>query len=261
MAVHFMYIDGYPAICKNSAWQKQKSFMDKAKSKTKTGLGDTLVAAEKAWGQVKFEWLDAGMARDDPSGKWRSEEHIAEKKARAKIHLDTKVKIAARALEVAASKARVTGDNAALSTKARTAAKAISAELLKQAANLKGIKLDDFDAAVVNFRRVIALPATTFKPKVLALETKLNDVARTPTVAEWNRLDLKNAFRSVANTLGNDPQYKDIWPTWKPWDGLQVEKNPKLHGTPSVEVQSQEILEIVNKVRPELNKLKVRVGV
>jgi len=29
----------YPAVCTNTVWQKHKSFADKAKPKTKTGLG------------------------------------------------------------------------------------------------------------------------------------------------------------------------------------------------------------------------------
>ena len=36
----------WPATLTDAAWQKKKSFLDKAKSKTKTGLGEALTAAE-----------------------------------------------------------------------------------------------------------------------------------------------------------------------------------------------------------------------
>jgi len=36
----------YPTALKNIAWQKKKSFKDKTKAKTKTGLGEALTAAE-----------------------------------------------------------------------------------------------------------------------------------------------------------------------------------------------------------------------
>ena len=49
----------WPAALTDAAWQKKKSFMDKAKSKTKTGLGAELIKAQKAWNLVKFDNLIA----------------------------------------------------------------------------------------------------------------------------------------------------------------------------------------------------------
>ena len=45
----------YPPEALNAAWQKKKSFMDKAKSKTKTGLGESLVKAEAEWKKINFD--------------------------------------------------------------------------------------------------------------------------------------------------------------------------------------------------------------
>src|SRR5262245_12005662 len=58
----------YPADLTNAQWQKQKSFLDKTKSKTKTGLGDALKEAQKAWGEIPFKKLSrrsADMQHDD----------------------------------------------------------------------------------------------------------------------------------------------------------------------------------------------------
>ena len=49
----------WPAALTDAAWQKKKSFMDKAKSKTKTGLGASLTTAQKAWNLIKFDNLVA----------------------------------------------------------------------------------------------------------------------------------------------------------------------------------------------------------
>lgn len=48
----------YPAAAKNTLWQKQKSFRDKLKKATKTGLGAQLEASEKAFGKIDFKKLD-----------------------------------------------------------------------------------------------------------------------------------------------------------------------------------------------------------
>src|SRR5258708_16043821 len=49
----------WPATLTDAAWQKKKSFLDKAKSKTKTGLGAELTKAQAAWKLVKFDNLIA----------------------------------------------------------------------------------------------------------------------------------------------------------------------------------------------------------
>lgn len=45
----------WPAALTNAAWQKKKSFLDKTKSKTKTGLGAELLKAEAAWKDINFK--------------------------------------------------------------------------------------------------------------------------------------------------------------------------------------------------------------
>ena len=48
----------YPVVAKNVSWQKQKSFRDKLKKATKTGLGTQLEAAEKAFAKIDCNKLD-----------------------------------------------------------------------------------------------------------------------------------------------------------------------------------------------------------
>src|SRR6185436_7040308 len=59
MTVPIAAFQVYSVVCTDRMWQKHKSFKDKAKASTKTGLGPTLKAAEKAWGNIKWAQLDA----------------------------------------------------------------------------------------------------------------------------------------------------------------------------------------------------------
>src|SRR5258708_12349021 len=74
----------YPAALTNTAWQKKKSFLDKAKSKTKTGLGDELLKAEAAWKLVKFDLLDAKGKVCPRPVDWDNAKHPAEAHYKAK---------------------------------------------------------------------------------------------------------------------------------------------------------------------------------
>ena len=96
----------------------------------------------------------------------------------------------------------------------------ISNDTQALAAKLKGIKLDDFDAEAAHFTKLLEIAAASSGKKVAELEQKIADWVKTPTRRAWTDLGLKNGFRSLANTLGNDPRYADLWVTWKPWDGL-----------------------------------------
>jgi len=133
----------YPTALKNSTWQAKKSFKDKTKSKTKTGLGEALAAAEKAWGAIDFDELIAG--KQNLAGKSLAVQQAGKKKAQE--YLDGPVmRQAIASLEAAASKAKTTGKNTSLSTTAAKAATALSGALLTQAKLLHDIKLDDFQA-------------------------------------------------------------------------------------------------------------------
>ena len=244
---------GYPVVCSNKTWQGKKSFMDKAKKATKTGLGDTLLKAEVAYKLIKWEKLDVKM-----QGKLANADAIRASKAEAVKHYNNVVKPAIRAMEIAAGKARVTSVNPVLSTTAKAAAKAMSVPLHKHCVALKGLKLDDFDEAVVRWQKGVDLWRGRLKGNVAKLEQELDDLEKNPTKANWTD-DVTQAFRSVANSLGNNPEFADIWPTWRPWDGLQHDRHPKLKsGKATAEEEKAAVLALINQVRPHLNALKRR---
>ena len=135
----------YPTALKNATWQSKKSFKDKTKSKTKTGLGEALTLAEKDWGKIDFNKLIA--AKQNLTGKNATQYTAAYNTAKA--YLDGPVVTKAiNSLNAAANKARTTAKNTALSAKAITAAGALSGPLLAQVKLLHDIKLNDFAAPV-----------------------------------------------------------------------------------------------------------------
>ncbi len=75
----------YPAVATNAAWQKKKSFLDKAKAKNKTGVGPKLVAAEAAWGKIPFADLDD--SKNKPTTSVQSQASVTKAKA-AEIKVD-----------------------------------------------------------------------------------------------------------------------------------------------------------------------------
>jgi hypothetical protein len=140
----------YPAALTNTAWQKKKSFLDKAKSKTKTGLGAELLKAVAAWKNIDFKLLKAeGKVFPMPS-QWDTARQTAVS------HYDDKVKKASAAALVAASKAATTKGNKALSKTAQTAAGQIEVGLRTVSLRLLGIKFGDFDLAKTNLEELTA---------------------------------------------------------------------------------------------------------
>jgi len=102
----------YPSVCTNTVWQKHKSFADKAKSKTKTGLGETLKAAEKAWAKIVWTDLDAKKLKATTVTAARANE------VKAKTAL-VNVANAKATVTTARAKALETKGNTALSAGAR----------------------------------------------------------------------------------------------------------------------------------------------
>jgi hypothetical protein len=172
----------YPTALKNAAWQSKKSFKDKAKSKTKTGLGEALTTAEKDWGQIKFDNLIA--AKQGLAGKSVTEMQAGRKTAQA--YLDGPVVTKAiTSLEAAASKARVTAKNSALSTSAVKAATALSGPLLAQAKLLKDIQLKDFEP-VVKVRLDIGRWENQHTEYLHSMDTIRDDLKEKKDKAAWD---------------------------------------------------------------------------
>ncbi len=180
MSVKFNYLT-YPTIITNTDWQKKKSFLDKARSATKTGLGDTLIKAQAAYKKVNFAKMEAGSVL----GRITGIQAVTDAKLAAQQELDGPVKVAFEAIMLASRTARTTSTNAKLSSTAKTAAAAISAKLLEVAANLKSIKLDDFDAAADKYRNGMIQQSkgvvAKLKNAIPKVERFISEARKTPT--------------------------------------------------------------------------------
>ena len=144
--MHITFNTKWPDALTDAAWQKKKSFMDKAKSKTKTGLGAELGKAETAWKLIVFDALDATKAAGKLGNPviFNKPEHYAAAKLVA-INHSAVVLEAIKALRTAAGKAATTKVNKDLSSTAKTAAASIENGLKAQVALIQTISLKDFD--------------------------------------------------------------------------------------------------------------------
>lgn len=132
----------YPSRCKNVVWQKFKSFKDKAMPKThKTGLGDTLKAAEAAWNKIDWNTMDLKKQKATTLSDAKT------KQAKAKLALKN-VEAAKTALDVAREKAMATKANTKLSTEARNQAETMANGLKSAVGWLNQIDISDFDTQV-----------------------------------------------------------------------------------------------------------------
>jgi len=131
----------YPSGCTNAAWQKHKSFKDKTKAKTKTGLGDTLKAAEKAWANITWKELDAKTLK----AVTLKTAQVNQVKARAQM---MNVRSAKDKVTVAQAKALETMKNTALSADAKRQAEVISNGLKFALTNLNKVDINDFQEEI-----------------------------------------------------------------------------------------------------------------
>jgi hypothetical protein len=131
----------YPSVCKNVVWQKFKSFKDKAKAKTKTGLGDTLKEAEKAWAKIVWKDLDAKKLKATTLPVARANQV----KAQAAMVNVTNAK---HAVTIAHAKAIETMGNTALSKPAKDQAEVIRNGLKYALTNLDKVNINDFQEEI-----------------------------------------------------------------------------------------------------------------
>ena len=190
---------------------------------------------------------------------FRDGDAIREGKRLAQKHYTAAVKPATTAFLRASKVAHTTSKNAALSKTAQAAAVAVSKELLRHVGVWNTIKYDDFDEVLQRWQQGVDLWRGRLKGNLLSLERMLDALDDDPKLAKWDN-DLTQAFRSVGNSLGNNPEFKDIWPTWQPWDGLHHTKHPKLQGKSTPKEEALAIKSVIATTRPHLNQLKVRIG-
>ncbi len=163
----------WPTALTNADWQKKKSFLDKTKSKTKTGLGDALTAAQTAWGKIDWSLLKAEGKVFPMPAQWDKA------KQDAQHHLDNVAKPASKAALDAALKAKTTATNKALSKTAQQAATTIAKGLEDQSRHIRDLKLDDFDAGKQHLMDITAQTMTEgLKKALLRAHTFINEVEK-----------------------------------------------------------------------------------
>jgi len=213
MAVKFG--TAWPVEATNAAWQKKKSFLDKNKAATKTGLGAELVKAEAAWKKINFDVLDVLTApgKLGNPAKFKTPVDFDNAKAKATTQMTTNVHPASQAILVAAAAATKTKNNAALSNTAKTAAGVIETKLLAQGRLLRDLKLDDFDtrkAAKIQEAQLVASKfAASMKSALAKADIFIAAVKKTPTVDVFNK-GIQTACRDLTQNLANVKNLADM---------------------------------------------------
>jgi len=201
--MHITFNTAWPANLTDKEWQKKKSFTDKAKSKTKTGLGAELTKAQTAWNLITFDALDATKAAGKLGNPviFNKPEHYTAAKLVAHNHTPVTLE-AIKAIRAAAAKAATTKNNKDLSSTAKTAAAAIETGLLHQASLIQTITLKDFDD------KRDELAKLTFDTNLAAVKRNLTKadefikkVEATPTRAIFNE-GIQDHSRPLTVPLG-----------------------------------------------------------
>ncbi len=200
MAVTF--VTKYPTTLKNAAWQKNKSFKDKTKAKTKTGLGQALLDAEAAWKLIKFDKLVAAEQGLQPgTTKPLSEINTTKQQTRNYLEGDAQpVQKAIAALDKAASKARTTAKNTALSATATRAATTLSGQLTAQAKLLRDIKLDDFDVVMARVDESVMQLERSHTELLKAMDSAVDELKDSKTLETWDENKPGQVIENAMNT-------------------------------------------------------------
>jgi hypothetical protein len=141
MTVPIAVFQVYPVVCTDRNWQKFKTFKDKAKASTKTGLGATLKTAEQDWLKIKWAQLDAKKLK----AKTVTEANSNKVKAQAMLLV---VQQASKSCEAARVKAEATMKNQSLSQGAKDRAESIRNGLKACVQRLGTVNLTDFDEEI-----------------------------------------------------------------------------------------------------------------
>jgi hypothetical protein len=183
----------YPAIATDPAWQKKKSFIDKAKASTKTGLGADLKAAELKWKAIPWKDLDAKKLAAKSA-------EAAQKQLDTAKAAGTVIQEAKTALAKARATAQATATNKALSKPAQNAATDIANSLQNAITRLNSIKTLDFEDALDRLQKAGII--TVNKIRIISAGKEV----ATAGAATWDRKVLKVA--GIAWKVGAANDYK-----------------------------------------------------
>jgi hypothetical protein len=160
----------YPPIATNSAWQKKKAFLDKAKAATKTGLGAKLTTAEASWKAIAWAKLDAAAV-----GKV-SVISTAKNNLQTATTALTQVNKAKSDVQAAHAEAIKASNNGALSKTAKTAASDIAQALQKAELRLDKVNTKDFQTVIDDLEKaaikvIVGLSVTYQGHEVMTADT------------------------------------------------------------------------------------------
>ncbi len=209
------FVTKYPTALKNATWQTKKSFKDKTKAKTKTGLADALKKAESDWNKITFSKVIA--AKQGLGGKTLVQKNAIVAAARQYL-VGRVVQDTINSLDAAATKARTTGANPNLSSTASRFAAALSGQLTAQAKLLRDIELDDFQASLTGPAKQVRDWEAEHTRLLRKTDQLRDDLRDEPSLENWNQSDFRSVLeRGAVITKSLAGQTDDAH--WREMDG------------------------------------------
>jgi hypothetical protein len=247
----------WPVILTNNDWQKKKGSI--AKVAGKSGIGEAMTSAERAFKKIDFNKFDA---REILPADRDVDKIMARKKALGPYH-KTAVEPARAQLKLLRDRAaKVAGEwkknklIPASSTKhAEEVAKAADLLYMTLAGNSAyfGGQLKTFDAMIAVKHKMEQDELKKFEVTLANLDQALNETAANPTKESWSsgNTSAHQRCRSVCNAIRNIPKLKDkYWNTWQKF-GDEYHKD-----CPAGEREGEVMRQKIATVKKELVALK-----
>ena len=241
----------YPPEATNAAWQKKKSFLDKTKAKTKTGLGQELTDLQTHWAAVKFVKLDAVKAGLTSSSNVRQ---VEDKKGLAEDEFK-KIKPLIDELNTTAKKAEAVALTKGLSKDAVAAAKVIAARLKTAGTQLGQIDLKDFEQMLTRAEKHEADVDKLLNESIAELKKALNELRNNPTRARWEQQDVQS-IDMIRRIVTKDDRFAKAAPKWKDLRADMHMDIPELRMTGAKidkDKEKQAIMQLVQRVSGALS--------
>jgi hypothetical protein len=247
----------WPAILTNQDWQKKKGTI--AKVAGKTGIGEQMTKAQKAFAKINWKAFDAR----EISPQDRDVDKIMKAKQNAMQLYKTTVEPARNELKKLRDMSKKLSDEWKKKTAIPSSATKHALEVAKSAdffsltllgnSDTMTSRLKTFDTMLDVKRKAAAEETKKLAVTVGNLETALKDVAKTPTKKAWSdgNTSAHQRCRSMCNTIRNVPQLKaKYWKTWEAFGNEYHRDAPD--GPKEAEVMKKKIA----TVDSELKKFK-----
>jgi hypothetical protein len=214
------FVTKYPTALKNATWQSKKSFKDKTKNKTKTGLAEALKKAETDWNKIEFKKLIA--AKQSLGGKSLAQKRAVMGEAHQYL-VGRVVQDAINSLDAAATKARTTGANTSLSGTASRFATTLSGQLTAQAKLLRDIELDDFQESISGQAKQVRDWEAEHTRLIRKTDQMRDDLQDEPTLANWQASQFRGVLERgavITKSLAGQTEDQHWREMDQKWNGL-----------------------------------------